>query len=400
MLNKKEIQDGKVYKFKEYLPLKNYIQKFLNEFGDLSHFNSIEVEKLKKIDEYLRYERDSGFISSIFNDFFSKNYKNDNNLFCELGMVRICIPEKMITGQIMDYVNLLNNNIDPAQYSQTAVILQKNNGYAPPHRDLNRPHYTIQNNIWFPFHSLNKSDSLVFFPEAYQKNIFPNFLNDQLDYNKNSNLAMRASINYTYDQYNLGKHLQFELDQGDFLIFNSEQYHCSAKFTKKIRISAEVRFAQNCFDDNSHYKKNCFYSWKNFRHFNEKSIYFSFINKHYLKNQVLLFKYDQDILTKILLRDEKLSNFQFFLIRLLLLFKTNSFYFLEKLFDKKKFASFKIFFLIKYFLLSAYFLIFRLKFNPRYNYFSDKSHPFTQPVPKIFYELALQKLHNFKHKYK
>ena len=44
MLNKKEIQDGKVYKFKEYLPLKNYIQKFLNEFGDLSHFNSIEVE--------------------------------------------------------------------------------------------------------------------------------------------------------------------------------------------------------------------------------------------------------------------------------------------------------------------------------------------------------------------
>ena len=111
---------------------------------------------------------------------------------------------------------------------------------APPHRDIHRPHYTTQMNLWFCLHDAAPGKSLTLFPEAY---INPN----RPDLSDPANPV----------SYGLGRPFSPDLRFGDALLFSSEHYHASPIHQEdKARYSWDIRLVAGCWDDNRHYREN------------------------------------------------------------------------------------------------------------------------------------------------
>lgn len=118
---------------------------------------------------------------------------------------------------------------------------------APPHRDLNRSHYTFQANFWIPLHDSLAEESLLIFPDVYHEPVLP----QNLDHPDPST-------------WGLGHPLKIALKAGDLIAFHGEHYHGSPVVqANTVRFSYDFRIAAQCYDDNSTYRYN-FWNLNNF----------------------------------------------------------------------------------------------------------------------------------------
>ncbi len=371
------VEHGLIYVVRNYIPLKKFINEHSIFFNTTNKLNKINTEEFLKINQKLIEFKENGLFSNIFLEFIKNTDIDFAMSQIDIGNPRIVFPENSMKNEIKKISSLLN--IKNSCFRKHL---------SPPHRDLNRPHYNSQFNFWWSFHDLEENESLVFFPEAYKKQIFPYMKNYKLDANAHSEKFAEVSKNFSYKDYKLGKPLQFKLKCGDFLFFNSEHYHCSAKKVNKNRVSCELRFVDKAFDNNDHYVKDSFYYIKNFTKQKNETLYslfkkFDTLNKK--KQNSLFFKFDEDIRVKLLLNN-KLNYKISFIQKFKLLFQIRSFYFLEKIFTLEPFFT-KFIFKIKLNYLSKNFIKndFRFDKNP-VNYFKKGHHSFNQPTPSLFEE--------------
>ena len=367
-------KNGTIYIVRNYIPLKQFLETL-----DFKNFNEIKYDEIntnslvqfsKKLSEY----KNNGIFSILFSSFLNKYELHYDHSYIDLGNPRIVLPEKILNKSIKSG-NIWNN-------PQSCFV----QNLSPPHRDLNRPHYNRQYNFWFGFHKIKKQDSLVFFPDAFKKQIFPYMGNKHLDCNADAKDLSFETRGYSYNDYKLGNTIQAELDPGDFLFFNSEHYHCSAKKVENVRISCEVRYTDKSFDDNTQYKKDSFLKTRNQKFVDQKSLYSSFLefDDYSVYKQKSIFKeFEDDLKIKLLLQDKlkyKLSFFQ----KLKMVLSIKSFYFLEQIQTMNEFKVLRK--LIKFRLkkLSNYFMKndFDFSSNP-VNYFKKGHHPFVGKVPSL-----------------
>lgn len=394
-----DVLDGKIFKVNNYKNLKNYIQNIREEFN-LDHVHNLNIQKCKNLNNKLLIERNNLKISSLFLDLIKKLIDNNSEFIqIETGMFRIVFDEMENKDEIDKSSKLFSIANSQGIYPQSFIT----NVNASPHRDLDRPHYSKQYNIWFSFYNLEEDESLIFFPESFKKDIKPNINQSyELDPNKDNFEIQKKGLIKNYNQLNLGKHFGSKLLIGDFFLFNSEHFHCSP-IKKKNRLSCEVRFVDNCFDNNEHYRKNAFINIRNLYEKNKHDKYFtSLVDKTFENNQFYGFDY---ILNKIVKsKKENMNKKNIVKILAFISEKSNNFYLLGIIIDLKilpKYLQFKVF--LKYQIFSLIFCFKNLDFrkNP-INYFSNGHHPFKQPIPnksiagKISKSIILRKSLPFK----
>lgn len=252
----------------------------------------------------------------------------------------------------------------------------------PPHRDVRWKHIRILG-LWMPLTDLEPKETLTLFPEVFNKNIATGDPS-KIPYPK---------INKIED-FKLGEIYTPKMQAGDLLIFHAATVHSSPLLQKKpFRGSIDFRVAYPCLDDFKHYKST-FVSAKNFISFNNKSnkidknihkkTIYNFvktiktnfkmhdspssiweINKLANKNkaQNLSLNFIRLIRTNILCEDSTFNLIQiiknkdqiFFLLKLIL-FKSNSYFWLFeglKQSKKKKFLFLKILFVLKTLIISS-----------------------------------------------
>lgn len=371
--------DGVVYVVRNYSPLISFLQEFL-EFN----FKDDGLDKFLDLDRKLSEFKNDGKFSDIFLNFLVSQKINYPLSQIDIGNPRIVFPHNILTERI-------KNLRSKSELSNSSF----RNYLSPPHRDLNRPHYNRQFNIWWTFHDITKNESLVFFPESYKKQVFPFVKKKTLDANSDAEEFSKLTDKYHYDEYRLGKSYQTYLNKGDFLFFNSEHYHCSPKKVKNVRVSCEMRFVDKSFDNNDHYKKDSFYFLKNFSHVNGKMAIthiknFPSISK--IEQRKIFDELDEDL--KISLITNNSLKFKLSLLEnVRLIWSIKSFYFLEKLQQTNNKLILSL--LISYRLekLSKDFVKNHFNFNNNpVNYFKKGHHGFNQPYPNLMKEKIKKKL--------
>src|SRR5262249_21503516 len=119
-----------------------------------------------------------------------------------------------------------------------------------PHRDVDVAHYTFQLNFWFPLHDVPAENSLLLFPEIYTKPVPYQQIPDPLR---------------EPDRWGYGKALRRALRVGDLVLFHSQHFHASpSEAPERDRLSAELRIASACIDDNAHVYRRLFWRAENF----------------------------------------------------------------------------------------------------------------------------------------
>ena len=368
---KEMASEGKIYLIRNYKPLKDLINR-LNLPSSI-----LTIEDLNNTDKILKGEQEKGIFAKTFLDFIKKNNLNYDLSQIDFGFTRIVVPEK----NLKEYTKEINN--------QNLKISSFRTYLSPPHRDLNRPHYNIQCNFWWTFNEIKDYESLVFFPQAFKKRIFPYLANQKLDVNADALKVADLTSNFNYEDFKLGIHLQPRMRKGDFLFFNSEHYHCSPRGVKNLRISCDLRYVNKSFDSNDHYMKDSFIYLKNLSNFEEICLYEYFLNFDKLDNKTkkkVFNSLGEDLKFK-LLKEEKL-NFKLSIFRkLFIINKFKSYYFLEQLLKIKRFRNYKLIIFAKILFLTYIFKIKHYDFslNP-VNYQLKGHHPFTQNVPKYFFK--------------
>lgn len=384
-INKKVLKNllqGKIFKISDNKNLKDYIENLRNEF-QLKYLEDLNFEKCKKINKRLIDDRENFKISFLFLDIVKKLTNNELEFTqIEKGMLRIFFNDDLNKKSI----EISSQNFNNANYQGIYPENLITNVNALPHRDLNRPHYSQQFNFWFSFFDLKKEDSLIFFPEVFKKNIMPSINSENFyDTNKDNLRIQREVMIKNYDQFRLGKNYSCELNAGDLLLFNSEQFHCSP-LTKKNRISGEIRFAINCFDKNNHYRKQAFFNISNLLEKKEHSKQFTdLVDNTFDDCKHYSFDY---ILEKI--KNSKINdNNRKKIIKILefISIKSKNFYLLEAILDLKLLSSFSTMLLIiryNYYSFKFYLNDLTFKNNP-VNFFDEKYHKFNQPVPEKYF---------------
>lgn len=371
------IASGDIIVVRNYPKLQSYLMVAEKKFGIEQSLEPIngDTKRFDPIYWWMRSERDKGNLAALFVDFL-KFYSLAGPLTqLELGRTRVVHPEG-ISGEL---------GTPPA----------------PPHRDLARPHYNKQFNIWFPFHECSQDSSLVLFPHSFNRteNRFSG-ITKNLDPNHDAAEIRLLTKTFSYSDFKLGLPLKTHLKPGDFILFNSEHYHCSPMNSQRTRISCDLRFVDFSFDDNSHYARNAFYYLENFKSrkgLTRIEMYRQFENYSKKKQHQVFRVFKEDLVCKIL-KAKKLK-FKLSLIeKIALVLKFRSFYWLEKLVEEPSFVNRRMLFssllrgLIERKLkrLSDAFLRKHWSFehNP-VNYFKKGFHGFNQPVP-LLYEVDLR----------
>ena len=145
--------------------LKSYIENIREEFN-LDYTHNLDIQKCKNLNNKLLVERKNLNISSLFLDLIKKLTNNNSEFIqIETGMFRIVfndIINKVEIDKSSKQFSIANNQ---GIYPESFIT----NINASPHRDLDRPHYSKQYNIWFSFYDLQEDGSLIFFPESFKK---------------------------------------------------------------------------------------------------------------------------------------------------------------------------------------------------------------------------------------
>lgn len=128
-------------------------------------------------------------------------------------------------------------------------------GWAPPHRDIARPHLTFMMNFWFPLMDLTEEECLVTFPDAYY---------EAVPIKPEDSPWWKTFGNTPIDQWGYGPPQRTKLNFGDVLLFHSDTVHCSPHVgPETIRLSYDYRVAVHCPDDNGTYREH-FHCAENF----------------------------------------------------------------------------------------------------------------------------------------
>tara|TARA_Y100001960_G_scaffold324764_1_gene405821 strand:+ start:915 stop:2135 length:1221 start_codon:yes stop_codon:yes gene_type:complete len=372
-------RDGVIYIVRNYSPLMQFLNDQSLDGSYDSDFQSL-IEKNKKLLELKR----NGIYSNVFLKFLTSNKINYPLSQLDLGFPRIVFPHH----KIKEITTQLEKEFDTQEDCFRRYL-------SPPHRDLNRPHYNRQFNMWWAFHDVSKEESLVFFPNVYKSRVFPYMSNRQLDANAHAQKLSEVTDEYSYEQFGLGESHQVALKKGDFLFFNSEHYHCSPKKVTRIRMSCEMRFVDKSFDNNDHYQKNSFYYLKNHETINDKSGFFlqkkfDIMSKY--KQEEVFNRLDDDLKYE-LISNNKLKFTLSWLKKFKIVLSFKSFYFLEKLKNIPEYSFFVFLIDLRLKKLSSDFYNnhFNFDHNP-VNYFIKGHHAFNQPYPYLYAEKIAKKL--------
>ncbi len=134
--------------------------------------------------------------------------------------------------------------IDPEPF------LKRSNIGGGPHRDVDVPHYTFQINFWFPLHDVPAANSLLLFPDIYTRDV---------------PYQQRPEPLGEPDRWGYGSALRRALRLGDMVLFHSQHFHASPTEAPELdRLTAEIRVAGACIDDNAAVYRRLFWNIRNF----------------------------------------------------------------------------------------------------------------------------------------
>lgn len=123
-----------------------------------------------------------------------------------------------------------------------------------PHRDVDMPHYTFQFNFWFPLHDVPETNSLLMFPDVYSA---------EVAYQEEPACLPRP------ETWGYGRPLRKAMKLGDVLLFHSQHFHASPTEALHLdRLTAELRVACACHDDNANVYRRLFWNLSNFEPLN------------------------------------------------------------------------------------------------------------------------------------
>jgi hypothetical protein len=134
-------------------------------------------------------------------------------------------------------------------------FLQGFTGTGNPHRDVDAPHYTFQINFWFPLHDVEAENSLLLFPDAYTSNV---------------PYQVRPEHPQEPERWGYGRPLSKAMRRGDIVLFHSQHFHASpTQAPLKDRLTAELRVASGCVDDNGSIYRRQFWNSQSFAPFSD-----------------------------------------------------------------------------------------------------------------------------------
>jgi len=196
----------------------------------------------------IRAVMDSRYISCLFSDLI-KSFNLPNQILIDSSTFRIILKSQY------ENVQQRQDLFDPVDFvgrgpNDREQIFYKH-FWGCPHRDIDVRHGHFQFNFWFPWHAMNKEQSLLFFPEAYRSDV-PQYGKD-LDPDSPSN-------------WGLGHAMSVPLTFGDTLLFHSQVVHASpSQSPEKDRISTEIRVAAGALDGNERVYRRLYWNIQNFQ---------------------------------------------------------------------------------------------------------------------------------------
>ena len=205
-----------------------------------------------------RHLRDTGAMSALFSQLVQRlGLPLPVNIDC--GYLRLVLPN--------DLLDLMETRQDLVQrddwynsppHDETEPIFTR--GSAFPHRDISRPHYAFQFNLWFPLTDLSADQSLLFFPDSYYdyKERIEGLMGDKSKGFEHDAAAVsaRISANPNPREWGFGEPISREMAFGDVYLFYCQQVHGSPVRTADTqRISVEIRVACRSLDDNTGYRR-------------------------------------------------------------------------------------------------------------------------------------------------
>lgn len=198
----------------------------------------------------LRELRDTRFVSCLFSDLVAgfglpANILLDAGFFrCVFHQLQQALWQRMERGELPEDIFRAENVAEPEPF------LQGGHRGGCPHRDVDAPHYTFQFNFWFPLHDIPAENCVLIFPEVYTQAI---------PYQQPP-----ADLSQP-DSWGYGPALKRAMALGDTLIFHSQHFHASPTQAPQLdRLTAELRVASGCIDDNANIYRRQFWSLANF----------------------------------------------------------------------------------------------------------------------------------------
>ena len=206
-----------------------------------------------------RHIRDTGAMSALFSRLV-QSFELPPPVNIDCGHFRLVLPRNDLFARMDSRRDLAQRDdwyYAPPNDGAEPIF---DRGSAMPHRDISRPHYAFQINLWFPLIDLCEDESLIFFPDSYY------------DYKERiERLTGTRSQGFTDDvrqagariaanpnprEWGFGEPATRKLKFGDIYMFYCQQVHGSpVRRDDTLRLSMEVRVACRSLDDNTSYRR-------------------------------------------------------------------------------------------------------------------------------------------------
>jgi hypothetical protein len=205
------------------------------------------IETLSAFYRAFRHLRDSRYVSCLFSDLIS-SFDLPAPILVDSAFCRMMVPK--LAEKAYGRPDLFNRSeFGPGDPNEAEKMIQ-GGGWGNAHRDIDVRHYHYQLNLWFPFHDVEETRTLLLFPEAYRRDVAQY---DPLGDPDNP------------DGWGFGPALRVPLRLGDALLFHSQQLHASPSQARdKDRFTVELRIAAACIDDNARIYRRLFWGLDNF----------------------------------------------------------------------------------------------------------------------------------------
>jgi hypothetical protein len=217
------------------------VRRFFNDGHQISR------GALRELLICLREIRDTRYLSCLFSDLIG-GFGLPAPTLIDTGFFR-CVFTRHVEALLRD------PRVPPDIYNGPPPgpegFLQGFAGTGNPHRDLDSPHYTFQVNFWFPLHRLEEGNSLLLFPDVYTANVPYQVIPQN----------PRDPSTWGY-----GRPVCRAMEPGDVILFHSQHFHASpTQAPDSDRLTAELRVASACLDDNGSIYRRQFWNAQSFK---------------------------------------------------------------------------------------------------------------------------------------